>query len=1236
MRSLRRVAASCLIVTLGGGMSGGATFTGMELSRSYAQEENESVTNVVVPVITPWSQMRDTFGGRRAVPVHKAGTVTLDGELTEWATHAQVQLPAEPAQIELSGWTGEADLSADVFLAYDDDYFYWAASVRDDVHEPVAGSTMWRGDSIQFAFGLGDVYGPEYAVSKGDSGAEVARFSTGGAIDGPEQVEVDASRIGDYTTYEARLPWTAIAAERPADGRLPFTLLINDNDGAGRRGWIEWTPGIGKAKDPSLHAQLHLIPSDESWSMWVEGPEQAVVGDPIGYTVYAANWDNVPVELAFASDAIDAASVFELPASSVAVLELDYTASVAGTHELDFAVSEAGGASFEHQVVLEAALSAADIETLLDGLETELPALELLLTQAEGQGLATDYERVNYTVIADFIGYGRDDIANGRLPRAQYVATALRELYDEAEATLNAVLADEAESMAAPRYVSGPFALSGYSFVGDTTVRSSGVTEERPIFFTGYGHFGQVRADIPKFQDLGANMIQIELGPRDVIMDNRDYLYGYNVYRSGGAEATAAYAEGISHIGDRSLKIENDSPYQANVFINVTQTLTVEPSTTYEFSAWVKGENARNVWFPGGPGWKKRQAFPGGTYDWTQVTTTYTTGPSETSFPLVLLSENSGTIYIDDLSVTKAGDTLNLVQNPGFEELGGYDPAKDYVVSSAKINSDIRQVLQRAEAHDIAVNLLISPHYFPAWALSRWPELNVPNSGGIKFSIFHPTAQAIIADYLAALIPAVDDYDSLHSITLTNEPTYDTRVDPYALPAWHAYLADVYEGQIAGLNAAYQSAYVGFDDVPMPSGMTPDRRTYDYVLFNQDYFASWHEWLAGVIHDLSLELPVHAKIMGDPKGSLAWGIDVERFSEMSQINGNDNWNYIHEGAKGFMEELSFYDMQASFREAPVFNSEHHVIADGDAQYIPEQARHVRASLWQSAIHGRSASTFWIWERTYNPAASSEGSILHRPDVVAAIGRTNLDLNRLAEEVTALQHEEPLVAILYSTASGIYAPDYHQVLLRAYEALSYSGQKVGFVSEKQAAAGGLDDYKILVVPQATHVEAATLTAIRAFAEDDGELLLIGAGALATRPDGTPSSTVDLADVQSHAVTVAAGRSAAQLREDLQPLLHSAVPGHLQVVDAASVPPSGSSLAPAGDVAWRTVTLEGRTLLNVMNYGVAPTVAAAIQDGERAVAFRDLISGSTWGDELTLAPMMPYLLEITDWQLLNEDS
>ena len=1189
-----------------------------------AASVTDSAYHSVTPVISPWDSFRHTFGGHTAIPVIHAGDIAIDGTLNEWGDYSGLHLPTAPSQVAMSGWTGEDDLSADVYLAYDDDFFYWAARVKDNAHTPVADSTMWRGDSIQFAFSPGGTYGPEYGINYMDGTAHLWQFSEGQAVAGKDQISAAASQQGNETVYEVKMPWKTIAAGKPANKVLPFTLLINDNDGAGRRGWIEWTPGIGKAKSPDDHARLQLIPADEPWSFWVEGPGKTDTMVANDYKLYVVNWKHEPKTLELASDVLRVRQQVVIPGQSAAELTLPFTAAEAKTYQLDFTMTDSvSGQSKQQSFRVEANLSSQAVNAILDSVNAKLPQLEQLLLQNEAQGLSTDYERINYTVIKDFVQYGKDDIANGRLSRAQYVAFELQRLYDDADAKLRSYLSGKEVPQAAPRYVTGKSDISGYSFLGNTRVRSTGATERRPIFYTGYGHFNQVRADIPKFQDLGANIIQIELGPRDVILDSKDFVNQYEVGRSGGVSALVNPVRGVSHSGDYSLRIANSSPLQPNVYVNVGQTIQVEPNTTYTFKVWVKGENAKNVWFPGGAGWKQRKSFPSGTYDWTEVSFTYTTGAAETSYRLTVLSENIGTVWIDDLSVVKAGSPVNLVQNPSFEELGGYSENKEYIVSSKKIDSDIRQVLQRAEDNDIAVNLLLSPHYFPAWALDKWPELKTTNNGGIKFSIMQPMARSIVEDYLRALIPKIRTYSSLHSVTLSNEPTYQVNQDPNAVGAWQDYLSNIYNGDIQSLNRVYNKTYGSFAEVLMPAQITATPASYDYVLFNQDYFARWHEWMAGIIHELAPELPVHAKIMGDPQGSLSWGIDVERFSAWSQINGNDNWNYINEGPKGFMEELSFYDLQTSFKKAPVFNSEHHVIADGDKSYIPEQADHVRSDLWQSAIHGESATTYWIWERTYDATSSREGSILHRPDVVADIGRTNLDLNRLAKEVTALQNEKPQAAILYSLASGVFTSDYAKVSLRAYEALSYSGRKAGYVSERQIAGGGLNDYKLLIVPNAVRVNSSTLQGIRQFQEQGGKVLLIGAGSMKYGPHGETLSTADRDYIFAHSVKIASTDwTAEQIREELFPLLKNVDPGRIGLNDPLT-------RQPVYGVEWRSVDYDGAPLVNAVNYRASSITVYAERDGIPLTGFTNLITGETFaGTSFELQPLTPYLLQLRD--------
>lgn len=40
--------------------------------------------------------------------------------------------------------------------------------------------------------------------------------------------------------------------------KLKFSLLLNDNDGSGRRGWLEYNSGIGASKDSNLFGDLFL------------------------------------------------------------------------------------------------------------------------------------------------------------------------------------------------------------------------------------------------------------------------------------------------------------------------------------------------------------------------------------------------------------------------------------------------------------------------------------------------------------------------------------------------------------------------------------------------------------------------------------------------------------------------------------------------------------------------------------------------------------------------------------------------------------------------------------------------------------------------------------------------------------------------------------------------------------------------------------------------------------------
>ena len=77
-----------------------------------------------------------------------------------------------------------------------------------------------------------------------------------------ENAEAMVKRTGNKTIYELKIPWKNLLLpnQQPKEGdTLGYSFLINEDDGEGRNGWIEYASGIGLSKDTSLFTVLKLI-----------------------------------------------------------------------------------------------------------------------------------------------------------------------------------------------------------------------------------------------------------------------------------------------------------------------------------------------------------------------------------------------------------------------------------------------------------------------------------------------------------------------------------------------------------------------------------------------------------------------------------------------------------------------------------------------------------------------------------------------------------------------------------------------------------------------------------------------------------------------------------------------------------------------------------------------------------------------------------------------------------------
>lgn len=205
----------------------------------------------------------------------------IDGDLSGWPVNDSLALPLNfigfNAGIDPSPpWSGPADLSGTLYTAWDAQNFYLAVKVRDNVFHPANTlDSVWQGDSLQIYFdswnnaraeaakGLQGFDGDDQAfdVWPSPQGVQVQRsvapdvqlaFLKTGLV---PDVKSAFKRTADGYVIEMALPAREIVPLPLKPGTvLGFAVLINDNDGQGRKRGLTLTPS---GTEPYLHPDLY-------------------------------------------------------------------------------------------------------------------------------------------------------------------------------------------------------------------------------------------------------------------------------------------------------------------------------------------------------------------------------------------------------------------------------------------------------------------------------------------------------------------------------------------------------------------------------------------------------------------------------------------------------------------------------------------------------------------------------------------------------------------------------------------------------------------------------------------------------------------------------------------------------------------------------------------------------------------------------------------------------------------
>jgi hypothetical protein len=258
------------------GSASGTLFAGCTIA-PHSTEEGDVPLTLTAP--STWSATLRRTGAAdikasgkltpvTAPTVAKRHTVTLDGVIDP-AVAKQPAIALEGTGTPpVTGWGGLSDLSGSLWLTHDDQNLYLSAKVTDDVFsQPNRNGNIWAGDGIQLGMTAG---APGEATATQEIGAALTdagpvdtwRWTPTTQAGTPPGVQAKVVRdeSAHTTTYEIAIPWSTLGFAAK-DRLLSTTVVVNENDGTGRRGWLTWGKGVAETKNPALFNAIRLDPS---------------------------------------------------------------------------------------------------------------------------------------------------------------------------------------------------------------------------------------------------------------------------------------------------------------------------------------------------------------------------------------------------------------------------------------------------------------------------------------------------------------------------------------------------------------------------------------------------------------------------------------------------------------------------------------------------------------------------------------------------------------------------------------------------------------------------------------------------------------------------------------------------------------------------------------------------------------------------------------------------------------
>lgn len=419
----------------------------------------------------------------------QASNVNIDGNISEWDNYRFYPLERWEA---ISGFEEAPPISyANIMYTYDDNYFYFALKTEDEKHILDESGKYWNGDSLQFAIDNNhpNGYGQPLAMTFDAATSNVTVYD-GTSLSALDISKIDgidaaASRNGTVDCYEFKVSWDYLGISRP--DRFKFNLMINDNDGDGRKGWREIAPGISYDRTKKLYPWLYINRSNFIYSLTGGDDTDVGINESNNYKLLIQNITDSDVSIVISGDA---QKTVEIPAGNQYTYYIEKTFTEYGEASLGVTIKdEKTGKTYDCTCNVTVIPTEDTYKALIDEAKVWNAELKELVDKCEKKRIDIKYEYARYKIVDMFTGYMQDEYDNYKaFYRIGHYYLTLKDIYNELKPRLQAILKGEVTPLEATETVSDVYYdYTARKFYG--TVLKNGKLEKQPVLLTGYQNY---------------------------------------------------------------------------------------------------------------------------------------------------------------------------------------------------------------------------------------------------------------------------------------------------------------------------------------------------------------------------------------------------------------------------------------------------------------------------------------------------------------------------------------------------------------------------------------------------------------------------------------------------------------------------------------------------------------------------------------------------------------------------